>query len=191
MTIPAAVPFQEFKAHLNITVDADDDELSTTLGAATGVVEGIIGPIIVRGFTERARSAGSLLLSKYPVVSVATVTHARGTDGPFVTADVLVDEDTGLVEHVDGRNFWPGSWTVAYTAGRWETEYSVPDDVRLAVCIIGKHLWETQRGTASRPGMLGRTSGVDPTERVPMGFAVPNRAATLLEPYAQSSTGVA
>ena len=191
MTIPAAVPFGEFKAHLNITVATDDDELATTLGAATGVVEGIIGPVIVRGFTSRVRSGGSLFLPKYPVVSVETLAHDFAHAGPYVTADVLFDPEIGQVMLSSGARFVDGSWTITYTAGRWETEYSVADDVRLAVCIIGKHLWETQRGTASRPGMLGRTSSVDPTERVPMGFAVPNRAATLLEPYAQSSTGVA
>lgn len=191
MSIPSAVPFPEFKAHLNATTAVDDDEMSTQLAAATGVAEGVVGPIITRTFTSRVRSSGVLLLPKYPVVEVASMTHLFDLAGPFVTADVLVDREIGLVQLANQAAFRDGSWTVVYTAGRAATPDEVPEDIRLAVCIIGKHLWETQRGTASRPGMLGRTSSADPTERVPMGFAIPNRAVTLLEPYAQPDSVVA
>lgn len=191
MSIPAAVLFQEFKRHLNMTADDDDDDLATTLGAATGAAEGLIGPVVIRSFTSMVRGGGAIFLPKYPIQSVSTLTHGLAREGPYATAHVLFDAEIGRVILTSGARFCGGSWTVVYTAGRWHTATEVSDDVRLAVCIIGKHLWETQRGVASRPGMLGRTSNGDATDRVPMGFAIPSRAATLLEPYAQSSTSVA
>jgi hypothetical protein len=60
----------------------------------------------------------------------------------------------------------------------WGTE--VPAPFGEAGRIILEHLWQTQRGPSARP-----TLGGEETVALPgFGFAIPNRAAELLSPYA-------
>jgi hypothetical protein len=55
--------------------------------------------------------------------------------------------------------------------------------IREAILIIAAHLWETQRGTS--PSALS-LQGADIGDAVSpgLGYAIPNRARELLEPYA-------
>lgn len=192
MPITEAAPLEEFLEHLNVTTTDDEGELLRILRAATGAAENVMGPIVIREVTETVRSSGDLLLSHYPIASLTSLVHAQAFDGPYTGLDVYLDDEVGLVQsRLAGRRFAAGRWTATYLAGRWATASDVDEDVRLAVCIIGKHLWETQRGRASRPGMLGRQSSVDETEKVPSGFLIPNRARALLDRFARPDPSVA
>lgn len=195
MATPAAVTLEVFKDHLNIPAGntQDDAEVTRTLIAATSAAEGRgrVGPIIARAFDHRAASTGGVVvLPKRPLVSIDAVVGTRGGQS-LVAADLGVDKLAGIVEYRDGRGIPSGAFDFTYTAGWFTSVAEVDEDVALAVCIIGKHLWETQRGRQSRPGILGNTSTAqaDP-DRVPLGYALPNRAQQLLTPYV-SALGVA
>lgn len=143
--------------------------------SATSAAEGACrcGPIVRRSLTERVDSTGSgaLMLSHTPVASVTSIV---GTGGSTVTAYDL-SPGAGIVYGVGS-----GAYDVTYVAGRFDAVADVTDDISTAVLIIAKHLWETRRGQAGRPGALGDS------EPVPSyGFAVPRRAQELLAQYAQ------
>jgi hypothetical protein len=179
--IPVAVPLEEFLEHLNLTGTNDESEVLRQLASATGVAEGIIGPIVHRQVISRLSvSGGSGILTDAPIVEVTQLLGLRGAP-TYVTAQVDVDGPTGIVTGVNGR-LTDGAYTATYTAGRAATEDEVDEDTRLAVCIIGKHLWETQRGRGQARGGALATTGPVQDERVPSGFLIPHRARTLLEP---------
>lgn len=187
MLSPVAVELERFKEHLGVTGNAQDGELLSTLRAATKAAEakGRVGPIIQRSFTSRVEGRGGrLILPKRPVASVTTVTGARGA-GSYAADELDVDSRAGLVGFASGGNLPRGEYDVTYVAGWFVTVADVDDDVVTAVCIIGKHLWETQRGRMARPGVLGHTGSLQDSDKVPAGFALPHRAAQLLTDYRQ------
>lgn len=158
----------EFKRHLNIPSSntSNDTELTDVLTAASEIVEKIIGgPLAVTSFTQRYSTRDSVIVPNYrPLVSVTSITPDYGT--ALDSSTYTVDTGAGTVSSSYGT--W-GSGTLVYTAGL----SSIPYRVKLAGLIIGKHLWETQRG-AGRPG--------DADEYVPpAGYAIPRRAQELLE----------
>ena len=181
---PAAASLAEFKAHLNITDTTQDVEVQAMLDAATGVAEGVVGPIVERGVTSRVDfPGGALALPAYPVVSVESVSSVR-RDAVYPETDLEVDATAGMVRLTGGSGLPADMYDVTYTVGRAATTDDVPAALKLAVLVIGKHMWETQRGRTARPGILGHNSGVE-DERPLMGFALPNRALQLLQPYRQ------
>lgn len=163
------------KPHLNIPAGqtVDDTELERTLGAAIRVVERKVGPLTPIPVVEHHLGlalAAELVLRRAPV---KTLTSVEVLGGGTVTADQYVlDAEAGIVELAGGRRLH-GDYTVTYEAGWAE----VPEDIELATYIIAAHLWDTQRVPGrSRPGQ--------PADQQPLrGFAIPNRAATLLAPY--------
>ena len=180
MTEPAAT-LERFKTHLNKTSVDDDDELLSFLRAATKMVEEgtdfNIGPIITRQVTARVESsAGVFILPSASVVSVDSVVPANGSSSVDVSG-LDVDSEAGIIRPgtTSVRN---GRHVVTYTAGRATTAAEVPDDIQLAVCIVGKYLWDTQRG---RLGNRSGTSAEATTEA--SGSFEMNRAKALLRHY--------
>ena len=184
MPIEPGATLERFKRHLGKTGTADNTELEEHLFAATTIAESNpehgIGPIVNRTVTTRApyTTDVGLVLPDGPVVSITSLT---GDAASYVTADVRFTSD-GIVSPIYGGYLLAGEYLVTYVAGRAATTAEVPDDIQLAVCIIGKHLWRTQRAPVGAP----RTGATD-EESVPMGFLIPHRAAAILDghrPYA-------
>jgi hypothetical protein len=69
---------------------------------------------------------------------------------------------------------WLPAMTITYVAG-WGT--AVPAAFGVAARIILQHLWEAQHGPSARPS-IGVADVVQPPG---FGFAIPNRAAELLD----------
>lgn len=183
MSVPAAASLDEFLEHLNNPSTDDESEIQLTLVAATGVAEGLIGPIVHRSITARLSvRGGAALIADAPVEEVTELAGLRGA--PTYESDALdVDPDTGILTGVNGR-LSDGDYSATYTAGRAASADEVSEDIRLAVCIIGKHLWETQRGRGGGSGRGGALkSDKVPDEKVPMGYLIPHRARSLLAPY--------
>ena len=187
MTLPLPT-IVDLKAHLNYpdpaAQDDNDDELGYFLSAAIDLVEGMVGPLSPRSVTEThyAVSSDLLVLRKAPVVSLDAITGrpwAGTTTTTFLVSDYLLDTELGIVRSGNGLRL-RGDYTVTYTAGR----SGLPYGISLATVIIAAHLWATQRGAG--PSAMSLQGGDDTAGAiVPMGFAVPNRAASLLEPYRQ------
>jgi hypothetical protein len=165
----------ELKAHLNITRTSNDDELLLMLDAATDMVRSMVGSFDAGAVTERvAARGGTVVLSRRPP---ANVTVADST-GDSVTG-FTVNAAAGLVYDVAART---GPLTVSYTVG----DGQVPPSVALATLIIAAHLWQTQRGPASS-GPLAAASSDDLTTVPGAGYAIPNRARELLQPFMSSA----
>jgi hypothetical protein len=165
----------DLKAHLNITSTTHDVELQTMLEAAAEVVVGYVGPLDGTQVTEthyEVRRGLPLVLRRYPVLSVASVTDSHGKT--YAASEHTTDGASGLLRLNNGT--WAGDITVTYTAGR----AVLPAAVGLAVLVITAHLWETQRGNT--PSALP-TNPDEATFDPGRGFAVPNRALELLRPY--------
>lgn len=182
MTLPLPTVV-DLKAQLNYTdptaPSADDDELGFYLTAAVDLVEGMVGPLAVRTVTETHYRISSdvLVLRQAPATALTAISgrlYPGSTATSYLLADYVLDGEHGVVRLANGFRLY-GDFTVTYTAGR----DGIPYAVSLATLIIAGQLWETQRGTAPTPLQP------DLTPTVPMGFAIPNRAATLLEPYIQ------
>lgn len=179
------VSLAELRAHTNFrgTETVDNDELLSKLDAATRHVEGKCGAMVPRTVTSTVRGANPLLLPQWPVLSVATVTgHTSLVDAGAALAVLdLVGQSLYLDSAVVDSYYYRPRYVVTYVAGR----DPVPEDLREAVLVMAAHLWETQRGpvAAATPFSGGGAS----TGSAPAGFAVPNRAAELMEPYMSSA----
>ncbi|HEY3883287.1 MAG TPA: hypothetical protein VGM12_32265, partial [Trebonia sp.] len=138
------------------------------------------GPLTNRAVTERTEMQAYqtvIPVRQRPLVSVTSITGASG--GVIdISAGLDLDVNAGLIRRQLGLPFygpffsWLPQVTVTYIAG-WGT--SVPAAFNTAGRIILQHLWESQRGPLAMP-MAG-----EPAVMVPgFGFAIPNRAAELL-----------
>jgi hypothetical protein len=165
----SVIDLAELKPHLNSTASADDEELQRTLDAAEQHVTKLCGSLTGGSTTVAAYQSGDQLV--LPAVRLTGTPVVVDPDGHTVA---IADRDVNLLSgivRVPYRRRGPWRVTVA-------TSSEMPADVRLAVLIIAAHLWETQRvpGRSTSPG-FGQAAAV------PTGFAIPNRAATLLAPY--------
>lgn len=189
MTINPPVTLSEFKVHLTKTLGqaGNDEELTLTLGAATGAAEGIVGPIMIRTIVEDVDSdGGKLYLRRTPGVAITSVVRV-GDGFAYNPADLYLDKDAGVIRHLNGC-IARGTYTVTYTAGRTSELALVPEDLKAAVMVIGGHLWKTQRGP--QPRTRGNVTTGEATGWVPgAGYLIPNQAATLLQQYKPALVG--
>lgn len=182
------VSLADVKRYLNILTTTNDEELRGFIEAATGIIEDVTGPVVVRSVAEtHTRPGRVLVLRSAPVVSLTSITSVLTNSGLSYDVTALdVDTDTGIVRRIDGLplvwrrpGFAPTPVRIVYTAGR----PVVPAAITMAAQVIIDHLWETQRG---------HTQGVRP---VPGGgrsqkkgppLDIPFRARELLRPYRRS-----
>lgn len=175
---PAILSLADAKKHLNKTSTTDDDEIRSWVESITSGIEGLCGPVVVRTVTERheGRRVPMIALRHTPVLTLTSVVPVLDGGTAYVVADLDVDTSTGVVQRLDGGTL-TGPLRVTYTAGR----RIIPAAISSAAKIILQHLWRTQQG----PGRPQRGMGdFDVTEPVAgFGYAIPNRALQLLEPY--------
>jgi hypothetical protein len=180
----SVLSLQDAKDHLNIaqatvTYDSEIQSKIATIQASLEKMTG--GPIITRTVTERVRVGSNyrtLTVRQRPLVGVTSITDI-GTGVALVVTDLDLDTNAGIIRRKLGFSFLGlGSYfTVVYTAG-WGT--AVPPAFNEAARIILEHLWQTQHGPSVRPSF----GGEDEVTLPGFGFAIPNRAAELLSPFA-------
>ena len=173
----SAIDLTDLKAHLNISHARDDAELQRVLDAAEAWVNRGTGRLLgggTRTLSARALSGRVLILPAVGLSSVAGLTDPSGL------AASPRPEDVDLFAGIIGLPYCRrGVWTVE---GTWGADPIEPD-IQLAVLIIARHLWETQR-TAGQPEGGRPGFGSYAEAAVPMqGFAIPNRARDLLAPH--------
>lgn len=177
-TPPAILSLADAKQHLNKTTTTDDDEIRSWVESITAGIEGLCGPVVVRTVTERheGRRVPVICLRQTPILSVTSVVAILTGGTTYTVADLDVDTETGVVQRKDGGTL-TGPLRVTYSSGR----RIVPAAMSSAARIILQHLWRTQQGPG-RP-QLG-VGDFDVTEPIAgFGYAIPNRALQLLEPY--------
>jgi hypothetical protein len=177
----------EVKGHLAITDTAHDSQLPDIITAAVGVVEGLIGPLTPKTYSETYSGGGySIVLRHVPVISVTSVVESWGNTNYTLTNEPvggtsdaygydLEDPKAGLIVRrtVGGYPFpffsGMGNIAITYVAGRT----SVPPDVKLAVIRQIRDLWSDYQS--------GRTQGRQNTGPLPYG--VSNMVTDLLQPH--------
>lgn len=175
---PAILSLADAKKHLNKTSTTDDDEIRSWVEAITAGIEGLCGPVTVRTVVERhdVTRARMICLRSIPALALTTVAPILTGGTSYTVGDLDLDTETGIVQREDGGVLY-GPLRVTYTAGR----RIVPAAMSSAARIILQHLWRTQQGPG-RP-QLG-VGDFDVTEPIAgFGYAIPNRALQLLEPY--------
>jgi hypothetical protein len=181
----AVLPLQDAKDMLNIpqATTTSDAELQAFIATTEQAMEGFTGgPLVTRSITERAELTGGysvLQVRQRPLVSVTSIVSVASGQAIDISSGLDLDVNAGTIRRKLGWPFygpffaWLPAMTVTYTAG-WGT--SVPAAFNLCARIIVQHLWETQHGPAARPSM----GTVDMTQPAGFTFAIPNRAAELL-----------
>ena len=186
------VTLDQVKTFLNISSTSTDTELPFYMSAAQQLWVNRGGPIGTPASpVDEWYDGGSheIVLRQAPVSSIATVEESIGP-----IKYTLQYHEPGTSGYAWGYWFDPATSTVVrlaagtpipFTRGarnihvRYTPGYSsVPEDIQLAVLLLIKHMWETQRGIGKRPG-LGGTDDWRPSE----GFAWPNRCEQILAGY--------
>jgi hypothetical protein len=180
----AVLSLQDAKDHLNIaqattTYDAEISSKIATIQASLEKMTG--GPILTRAVTERVEVGSgyrTLCVRQRPLVAVTTITDVS-SGVALSTSDLDVDTNAGIIRRKLELPFLGRGpyFTVVYTAG-WGV--AVPAAMNEAARIILEHLWQTQHGPWQRPSIGGEEEVTLPG----WGFAIPNRAAELLAPFA-------
>ncbi|MFF9625444.1 head-tail connector protein [Streptomyces griseosporeus] len=175
----ALVTLAEAKAQLDIESTNHDTELQLYVNSLDAVIEGYVGVVEQREFTDTVTGGGPALAVLHPPLVSVTALSGPATASLAYPADTLtVNGPAGIIGRLDGGHFPAGSYTVTYTAGRAE----IPPTVKLAALILLQHLWRTQYGATRVP--VGGADDWSVTDPIPgFGYAVPNRVLQLLEPF--------
>jgi hypothetical protein len=184
----SVVTLETARAHLDAVAHTDDDEMQRMLDRAEAAITKRIGPLAATTVTSTvAARAGvtnyadswdgmSLVLPVVPVISLTSLTGASGT---VVDPSLLYVTGEGVVYFADGwSRFGEVRYTAIYQAGR----AALPADLELAVLELLRHLWETQRGAANRPGGGALGEGLAPTLPGAV-YTFPLRVSELLTPH--------
>lgn len=143
-------------AEMQRMLDAALDRVTAECGTAASGAS--VVPVVSTG--------GPLLL--LPVVRAEAVTAVFDPDGNPVTP-VATDAFAGIVEVPAGRR---GTWRVTVSFG------AALASLELATLVIAAHLYGTQRVPTRGNGPMAAGQAA-----VPSGFAIPHRAAALMDPY--------
>lgn len=172
----STVSLADAKAHLNIGVNTYDVELQAFIDAAEAVIAQRVGPLAATSVTARVRGGNAeLVLPVLPALSITSVTPVGGT---ALTASTLyLDTGSALVTYVSGSPFASKSYDVVYQAGRT----TLPADLRMAVLELVRHLWQTQRGSGTRPG--GPLSDTAANTVPGAAYLLPFRVEALIAPH--------
>jgi hypothetical protein len=156
----------EVRAELRVDAErAPDADVSDFIARALAKMERTIGPRRGQAFVSVIRlwDADTELPLNHRAGSVESVT----VGGVAVSFEFDADSDPWMVytPSVVG----PGRVVIEATAPN-----GVPDDVRGALVGLAAHFW-----LQARPGLAGGTT----TAASPMGYAVPNRIASVFAPH--------
>ena len=180
----SVLPLQDAKDALNIpaSTTTSDAEIASYIATIKSSLEKATGgPLVNRTITERSEMMSGqtvIPVRQRPLVSVTSITSASG-GAIDISAGLDLDVNAGLIRRKLGLPFYGPffSWlpmvNVTYVAG-WGV--SVPPAFNTFARIVLQHLWTSQRGPAALPMGGGEMVTVPG-----FGFAIPNRAAELLD----------
>lgn len=111
----ALTTLAEAKIYMDVKTSAHDGEITRLVAQADGVVQHLAGPALQRAtFVERYAGGPTVLLDRYPVVSLTSVAAiTRGVAGTADTTGYIVDASSGLI----APPFTSGQIEVTYLAG--------------------------------------------------------------------------
>lgn len=167
--------------NLNLTQTTYDAKIRPLIETTTSAVEYFAGAVVRRSVSERYEPPGifsSMVLRTVPVISVQTIVPIMLGGLTYSASDIDLDGDTGIIQNKNGKVFF-GPLRVTYTAGR----LTMPSAIRDAARLILKDLWEVHTGPSGLPRISEQTATEGKTMVTGLGFALPNKALLLLQPY--------
>lgn len=174
----AALTLSEVKTHLNLTTTTQDGELTAFIARSEAAVAARCGPIEPTVTSQRVRGGRPLLsVDVTPIVSLTSVTPVGGS--ALDVSLMVVDESAGVIEHESGGSFGSRWYDVVYVAGRTD----VPEDLRLGVLELVRHLWDTQRAPSGGRIGTGQDSAANTIPGAHLIF--PFRVEQLIAPHVQ------
>lgn len=165
----------EAKNYLRIAGAQDDFQIETVLDAAEAAVATRVGPLEPTPVTSRVDGGYTILrLPTYPLISVQSVTPSNGET--LDVADLSYDA-AGILKYATGSKFFTAqAYDVAYTAGR----ATLPNDLKVAVLELVRHLWQSQRAS----NRSGANQSTETANTIPGAANLfPFRVEQLLAPY--------
>jgi len=180
----AILPLQDAKDTLDIPQSntSADTEIQAYVATIQSSLEAFLGgPAINRTITERAEAVAGMTricLRQRPLVSVTSIT-AESSGAAVSITDVKIDANAGIIQRSTGWPFYGPlfmslPWfNVIYVAG-WGTQ--APAAFNRFAALVLQNLWESQHGPSARPSI----GGVEMVQPPGFSFAIPNRAAELL-----------
>lgn len=187
------VTLAQAKNKLTITNETSDALLTDYIAAASQMIVNRVGAVAGSPVLDEWHDGGStdiLLHNEGPVQSITSVTESMGSVVYTLTQIVLdsgsvttpfgytVDLNLGLLVRRAAGVAIPfaggeANIHVTFVAG-WAT---TPPDITQATLLLLQHMWETQRGSAGRPG------GSPMETATGAGYTFPNRVMEILAPY--------
>lgn len=176
------VGLAETKEHLNISLTdtSHDEELRRAIAGASAVVEGIVGAVARRTFTEvfSGRGGARVYLSLAPAISVTTVVEDGAT---LAAATYSLNAARAVLTRVGGG--WaagPNNVAVTYVVGRPVVADNILDGTKDLIRVN----FRPQLGGNRSPF---DTVGPQPAEpgQMRLGFFVPNTVMERLNPDRQ------
>lgn len=155
-----------------------DVEAQPYLDAAVNWVQERCGPINPTAMRYAVRQPLGNLVLHLPVLYLSELTELLDPEGVDVTDTITANDVDWRTGRIDAGYWLAGHWLATVTTGS-PGDRSV--QLRIAALVIAKNLWESQRGTEARAAFYG--PGPDGNAPMPPGYAIPNRAATLVRPY--------
>lgn len=170
------------KSHLNISGVTHDDELEAMIDAAEAAIALRVGPLEGVSVTERvAGGSRALVVNRLPVVTLSSVTPVGGS---ALDTDDLTLSPAGVVTYAASDTcFGERSYDVVYVAGR----ATCPADLMMAVKELVRHMWDTQRGGARRPGSPQSEAASNTLPGA--AYLFPFRVEQLIAPHELSTVG--
>lgn len=177
---PLLFSLSDAKAVLNISTTTSDSKIRDLIESTTAAVEFIVGAIVRRTVAERYDCNGQfsyLVARTVPVLSLTSIAPIINGGIIYAVGDFDVEAETGIMQHKNGRVL-VGPLRLTYVVGRT----IVPAAIRDAGRDILKHLWSVQTGPHGLPRLNEPVDGGS-TMVLGLGYALPNRALQLLQPY--------
>lgn len=194
MTTPLLVDIDDVKDQLEIDDQSHDSIIEGYLEVATELIEGQVGPVVPRSYTETVTLSPTIVLSRAPVISVEALTPVYPEDTAFYNsgytynvADYLLDPAKGILRRIPKYGYagnyggvsygygFSGLITVTYTAGR----AVIPASLKQAAILFARELLQAERGSVTPVNAMGA-----PAEDAPMpSTGIPAIVYELLTPY--------
>ena len=148
---PLAVPLDDLKRYLGISLDDEDDVLSDLIRTASEMAEGFLGRmVIVRSVTEmRGAGSGWQRLVMQPVQAIGAVEGVPADGAAFALPVEAYAVDIGADGAASVRVVTPGSAgrvRVTYTAGMASVTDDVPDAIQHAIIRMAGELHARREG---------------------------------------------
>jgi len=148
---PLAVPLDDLKTYLKISLDEEDAALTDLLHSATEGVERFLGQLLVARGVDQVLGAGSgwQRLAIRPVRSITAMAGipAEGAEFALPVGDYAIDIDAGGTGWVRMLNAGSaGRIRVTYSAGMAVSAAGVPDAVQHAIVRLAGELHARREG---------------------------------------------